>query len=200
MPRLNGNTKEKIIEEALKLFSEKGFEAVSIRAIADAVGIGNSALYKHFSSKQEIFDSIVILSKEKYLSQCQNITKDIRGINAVKENCIRMFIYQTTDPWIVNFRQLLLLEKFHNPQMAEIYKEFFLDIPLNNQAKIFTNLQKKGLMTEGDVKVFAMELYAPFYLYHFVEYSEKKLLPLYEKHVEYFFNTHFIPEVSRTIL
>ena len=51
MGRKKGNTRDKIIEESLKLFSVEGFEAVSIRTIADAVGIGNSALYKHFKNK-----------------------------------------------------------------------------------------------------------------------------------------------------
>ncbi|MDD6306271.1 MAG: helix-turn-helix domain containing protein [Clostridiales bacterium] len=44
-----GNTKQKIIEESMKLFSVNGFHAVSVRAIADAVGVRNSALYKHFN-------------------------------------------------------------------------------------------------------------------------------------------------------
>ena len=59
MPRLKGNAKEIIMEESLKLFSVYGFEAVSVRTIADKVGIGNSALYKHFESKQAIFDALV---------------------------------------------------------------------------------------------------------------------------------------------
>lgn len=192
MPRLKGNTKEIIMEESLKLFAVAGFEAVSIRNIADKVGIGNSALYKHFASKQAIFDALVEELKHRYLEQCASITADIRGVDAVKENCLKMFEYQTQNEWIVNFRQLLLIEKFKNPKMAEIYKEFFVDIPINNQMKIFEDLQEKGLMIEGDPFVFAMELYAPFYLYHFVEHDYGKLKEQYQKHVEYFFNSHFI--------
>ena len=52
MEKRRGNTKQRIIEESMKLFSVHGFEAVSIRTIADAVGVGNSALYKHFKSKK----------------------------------------------------------------------------------------------------------------------------------------------------
>lgn len=192
MPRQKGKTKEIIMEEALKLFSKHGFEAVSIRTIADAVGIGNSALYKHFESKQKIMDSIIDESKERYLKQCSFITEKMRGLEAVKKGCLEMFEYQTTDEWIVAFRQLLLLEKFHNPQMAKIYKEFFVDIPLNTQEKIFKSLQKQGLMVSGDARVFAMELYAPFYLYHFVEHDYNELKQQFEKHAEYFFNTYLL--------
>ena len=64
MEEVKITTKERILEEALKLFSVSGFEGVTIRNIADAVEIRNSSLYKHFSSKQEIFDAIVEKAKE----------------------------------------------------------------------------------------------------------------------------------------
>lgn len=199
MGRRKGNTRERIMEEALRLFSIDGFEAVSIRTIADAVGIGNSALYKHFKSKREIFDSIVEMEKERYVQLCENVSTDMRGIETVKEACLSMFRFQTTDEAIVAFRRLLLHEKFKDPQIAEIYKTFFVDIPIQNQVRIFTYLQEKGLMIDGDVTVFAMELYAPFYLYHFVEFEPEILFEQFEKHIEYFFNTHFIKDNSNRV-
>ena len=155
----------------------------------------------HFSRGGTIHLNIhsnVEMEKERYLNQCKNITSDIRGIDAVKRNCLSMFQYQTTDESLVAFRRLLLLEKFKNPEIAEIYKTFFVDIPLDNQIAIFEQLQKQGLMITGNTRVFAMELYAPFYLYHFVEYDPEKLISLFETHLEYFFKQHFIPEKKTT--
>ncbi|MCR5025555.1 MAG: TetR/AcrR family transcriptional regulator [Lachnospiraceae bacterium] len=185
MPRLKGNTKEIILEKALMLFSQKGFESVSIRDIAAEVGIGNSALYKHFESKQAIFDSLVEKLKKEYLESSSIVSEDIRGIDAVKEACLKMFKYQTGDENIVRFRQLLLIEKFRNPEMAEIYREFFVNIPLRRLTSIFDTLQGKGLMEEGDIFVYAMELYAPFYLFHFVEY-DRDIMDKLMIHVENF--------------
>lgn len=185
MPRLKGNTKEIILEKALMLFSQKGFESVSIRDIAAEVGIGNSALYKHFESKQAIFDSLVEKLKKEYLESSSIVSEDIRGIDAVKEACLKMFKYQTGDENIVRFRQLLLIEKFRNPEMAEIYREFFVNIPLRRLTSIFDTLQGKGLMEEGDTFVYAMELYAPFYLFHFVEY-DRDIMDKLMIHVENF--------------
>ena len=194
MPRLKGDTKTIILEEALKLFAIKGFEAVSVREIADRVGIGNSALYKHYESKQAIFDALVVSLKERYLAQSHTITSKIRGIDELKKQAFRMFEYQTNDPLIVQFRQMLLIEQFRNPQMAEIYKEFFVDIPINREKEIFEELQEQGLMVKGNAGVYAMEFYAPFYLYHFVDHDEEKLLKYYKKHLQYFFEEHFIKE------
>jgi len=194
MPRLKGNTRTIIMEKALELFAVRGFEAVSIRAIADAVGIGNSALYKHFESKQAIFDALVAELKTRFLEQCSTITEDIRGLESVKDNCLRMFEYQTQNMWVVHFRQLLLIEKFRDPHMAQVYREFFVDTPLERQSRIFMQLQSKGLMRAGDPYVYAMELYSPFYLYHFVEHDYAELKEKYIQHIERFFEAYFIPE------
>ena len=53
------NTKQKILAEALSLFSEKGYSAVYVGEIAEAVGIKAPSLYKHYKSKQDIFNSCV---------------------------------------------------------------------------------------------------------------------------------------------
>jgi AcrR family transcriptional regulator len=45
--------KNKIIEVSIELFSEKGYNAFSIRDITKKVGIKESSLYNHFHSKQE---------------------------------------------------------------------------------------------------------------------------------------------------
>lgn len=186
------NSKEKILVQSLKLFSINGFEAVSIRTIADAVGIGNSALYKHYKSKREIFDSIVQMEKERYLQACSSAMEKMKDLENVKKITLEMFKFQTTDESIVAFRRLLLIEKFRDPEIAGIYKNFFIDIPIQYQIKIFKKLQKNGLMIQGNAQVFAMEFYSPFYLYHFVEFEPEKIFPLLKKHVEYFLEGHMI--------
>ena len=51
-------TRERILDEALTLFSESGYGDVYVGDIADAVGIKAPSLYKHFKNKQEIFDAL----------------------------------------------------------------------------------------------------------------------------------------------
>ena len=60
------STKELILEEALKQFSEKGFVGTSMSDIAKPLGITKAALYKHFKSKQQIFDEIISESEERF--------------------------------------------------------------------------------------------------------------------------------------
>ncbi|HEX3012658.1 MAG TPA: helix-turn-helix domain-containing protein, partial [Methanobacterium sp.] len=41
-------TKEKIFDSAIELFAKKGFDATSMREIAEAVGIKKASLYSHY--------------------------------------------------------------------------------------------------------------------------------------------------------
>ena len=95
-----------------------------------------------------------------------------------------MFRFQTGDEWTMMFRKMLMIEQFRNPQAEVLYKEFFIDIPLQRQQQIFKALIKEGLMKEKDPEVLSMELYAPFYMYHTIKRNPKELERLFEKHAE----------------
>ena len=58
-------TKQSIFDVSVKLFSEKGYDAVSLREIAGEVGITNAAIYNHFSSKEAILNDIFAVFKRK---------------------------------------------------------------------------------------------------------------------------------------
>ena len=53
------DTRTRIQEVALRLFNEHGYEATSLREIADEVGVTKAALYYHFKTKEEIVTSLI---------------------------------------------------------------------------------------------------------------------------------------------
>lgn len=53
-----GDTKELLLEAALALFAEKGYEGTSVRDIARSVGLSESVLYAHFSGKRAVFEAV----------------------------------------------------------------------------------------------------------------------------------------------
>lgn len=186
------STKERIIEESLKLFAVNGFESVSVRTIAAAVGVRDSALYKHFSSKQAIFDAIVEQSIERFKQQYTKV--DIKHLNSdnLVDSCMMMFRYQTKDPWIQYFRQILIIEQFRNSKIADLYKKIFIDMPIAGQKSIFDELIQAKVMKDNDAYVMAMELYAPFFLFHTVKEEDETLEKYLRKHVENFMSNNLI--------
>src|SRR5688572_16798393 len=51
------DTRARIQAVALDLFTEQGYDATSLREIAEQLGVTKAALYYHFKSKEEIVDS-----------------------------------------------------------------------------------------------------------------------------------------------
>lgn len=67
------STKERILQEALKLFSQQGYAAVGVEQIAAEVGIKAPSLYKHFKGKQDIFDAIFTEMQRRYDVQAEKM-------------------------------------------------------------------------------------------------------------------------------
>ncbi|MBQ5676947.1 MAG: hypothetical protein IIV45_18120, partial [Lachnospiraceae bacterium] len=127
-----------------------------------------------------------------YQEKVAKVVTEMKRQKDGKDTSLQMFLFQTGEPWIVMFRQLLLIEKFRNREIAKLYKEFFVDGPINTQMEIFQSLIDAGMMKPGNTRVYAMELYAPFYLYHFVEENKEELLELFKIHYEYFWSHYAI--------
>ncbi|WP_338722655.1 TetR/AcrR family transcriptional regulator [Devosia sp. XK-2] len=53
------DTRERLLAAALDLFAAQGFAATSVRQIAEAVGVRDSAIYGHFEGKQAILDVLM---------------------------------------------------------------------------------------------------------------------------------------------
>ena len=66
-----GNTKERILEVALESFAQSGYLGTSMNDIAKQLGITKAALYKHYTSKQEILDRIVERMNEMDLERAK---------------------------------------------------------------------------------------------------------------------------------
>lgn len=73
---LFGGKREEIIEIALRLFMEYGFEQTSIRRIIQEAGGEVGMFYHYFKSKQEIFDIAVQYYLDKYVESYKQIAED----------------------------------------------------------------------------------------------------------------------------
>lgn len=193
------NTREKIIYESLNLFSKKGFNAISVRDIAKAVGIKASSLYNHFENKQDIFDTIV----KKYSDHIKNFFdhKIINyNFNEVMPNKIKWFLdeqffkksavifkFYLEDEYIVKFRKLLTIEQFNDSKIADLYNKLFIDDILDFQTRVFTILMNANIFVKKDPYTLALQFYSPVFLlfYKYENITDKERLSL-ENHISEF--------------
>ena len=97
------DTRQKILDKALELFSARGYDSVSVGEIAKAVGIKAPSLYNHFPGKQAIFDAIVESTAAQYEADTdksdihvQSVAQDIPAFAEITED-FRVFASQRND-------------------------------------------------------------------------------------------------------
>lgn len=68
--------KEQILDKALHLFLEKGFDKTSISDILDSLNIARGTLYYHFESKEAIMDAIIARQAQEVIQKVEKIVDD----------------------------------------------------------------------------------------------------------------------------
>lgn len=196
------NTKEIILFAALKLFSGDGYDGVTMRDIAEEVGIMQSSLYKHYTSKQEIFDTLVTRMEQYYADALQKFElpagelgqaakEYATGGNAIlKKISTSIFLFNLKDEYASQFRRLLSIEKYKNKDIEAIYRKVCFDSILAYQSKLFAQMIKQGYMKEIDPYIMALQFYSPIFLllnqYDGIPEKEEEALALLGKHIEQF--------------
>lgn len=191
------NTKEKILEEALRLFAQSGYMGTSMNEIASRLGVTKAALYKHYSSKQEILDSIVERMNhmdaertKEYEMPHGDMEEVIAGYKNTAVEKIRQFtkvqfLHWTEDEFSCCFRKMLILEQYRDPEMAKLYQNYLAEGPLRYMEAIFSGIAESS----EDAKQLAVDFYGPiFLLYSIYDGAENKqeVVKLVDAHVERF--------------
>ena len=168
-----GNTKDRIFEEALTLFSQNGYEASSVRDIAGKLGMTQAALYKHYKNKQAIFDSIVERMKTNERSRAGEynmpaITDEPESdsykslsVSQLKLYSLIQFLYWTEDSFASRCRRMLCLEQYHNYQAGFLYQQYLINGQFVYMEKIISELIRQGQWVEGNAWDMAVEYYGP---------------------------------------
>lgn len=168
-------TKDKIIYESLKLFSVKGYDGVSMREIAAAVGIKGASIYNHFSGKEEIFNAIFDTMKMRYgdaamamkIPTEENEETVQAYLNIDETELFRMaeglLSFFCKDEFTVMFRKLLMSEQHKSPLAAKVLKQYYLDAPILFQTQLFEALKKQGVFKDVDAGMIALHFYSPIY-------------------------------------
>ena len=200
------NTKERIVDEALTLFSVQGFKGTTVKNIADAVGIKDSSIYKHFKSKQEILDAIVDQMKGRMeeLSGTLGIPQDIDedsvmtaykdlSLQELQEISRKAFLFYLKDEFMSRFWRLSQMEQYQNREIYDIYRSIFFEQSIRYQTELFAEMIRQGAFREADPEVVAVNFYAPIYflLSKYQEESDvEEALRMLDKQIEEFYHIY----------
>lgn len=173
------DTKIRILNEALALFSIKGYDGVTMFDIANAVGIKPASIYKHYTGKEEIFRSIVKEFEEKTGNIFNASVLDNRVyLDVTKEMLIEMiqqtFQLYAQEPFLTRCRRLFMISAFHRPEIGDLYVKYFIEMPMQYQAELFAILQENKMLDKRDTSIMAYHFYTPI-LILLQEFDYKKI-------------------------
>lgn len=169
-------TKQRILDEALTLFSVKGYEPVTVAEIAEAVGIKAPSLYKHYKSKQDIFAAIIDEMDTRYEQQAALLRIDGREAEKDKEFYVninedelvdmgtKLFLYFLHDEYVCKFRKMLTIEQYGNKDISTLYAKRYIDEPLSYQRTVFDMLTGVGVLVPENPNIIALHYYSPIFM------------------------------------
>ena len=147
MQQRSEETRSRIIESAIKLFSTRGFNAASVDDICKDAGISKGAFYHHFESKQALFLALL----DGWLQTIDNAIEASKDLT-VPETFTRMttafpYIFETAGEGLPMFLEFWL-------QASRDKKIWEASIaPYRRYHKYFTSLIKKGVDEGSFVEV-----------------------------------------------
>ena len=158
------DTKEKILSAALELFSQNGYAGTNIRELSAALGMGKSSLYRHFESKEAIWnallDEMIAYYAERFGS-AEHLPPVPESLEGLTQMTMRMVNLTIRDERIIMTRKVLTLEQYRDPRARALATKHFLTGLTEMFTRIFTGMMEKGLLHREDPQMLAFAYTAP---------------------------------------
>ena len=195
------DTRDRILDAALDLMSGCGYDGVSVRDIADAVGIKGASLYKHFEGTREVFDALIA----REIAALENTLREL-GANAtlddspeayasddmpeLEELVWRSYLPFFCDERIRKLRRMLEVSRYADERCATLYRTVFAERPLALQERIFGRLVEKGAFNQCDVALAARQFHGPMLMLMNLETKPDEARKFCIRHVRAFNELH----------
>ncbi len=158
------NTKSRVLETALMMFSEKGYEGTNIRELSAALGLSKAAFYKHYESKEEIWNAVLDKMNSYYYERFgspDNLPEIPKSINELKALTMRMLNFTIHDEKVIMTRKILLTEQFRDERVRSFATEHFNMGLETIFARIFDGMMKNGSLKKDDPFMLAFAYTTP---------------------------------------
>lgn len=194
-------TKDRILDEALVMFAEHGYKGTNLRDLAARLELSKSALYKHYASKEDIWNALLDKMEAYYarrFGSMDNLPPAPDSWEAFMQMMMGMISFTVHDPQIILTRKLLTIEQFHDARVCKLATKHFLEGTANIYAKVFEGMMEKGLLKKSDPAMLAFSFTAPISaLIHLCDREPDRhdeALGRMDAYVKYFIATHAVKE------
>ena len=158
------DTKEKILLAALDMFSQKGYEGTNIRELSASLGLVKSGIYKHYESKEAIWNALLdrmIAYYGERFGSAEHLPPVPASLEDFVSMTMRMVHLTIHDEQIVKTRKVLTLEQYRDERARDLATKHFLTGLTEMFTHIFTGMMDKGLLKKDDPAMLAFAYTAP---------------------------------------
>ena len=158
------DTKERILASALDMFSQKGFSGTNIRELAGSLGMGKSSMYRHFESKEEIWNALLdelIAYYEARFGSPEHLPPVPDSPEELVDLTMRMVDFTMHDETVIKTRKMLTIEQFRDERARALATKYFHTGLTEMFTQLFAGMMDKGLLRKDDPAMLAFAYTAP---------------------------------------
>ena len=158
------DTKERILEAALELFSQNGYAGTNIRELSASLGLVKSGVYKHYESKEAIWNALLdemIAYYGEHFGSPDHLPPVPDSLEALTQLTMQMVNITVHDEKIIMTRKVLTLEQFRDDRARALATKHFLTGLTEMFTHIFAGMMDKGLIRRDDPAMLAFAYTTP---------------------------------------
>ena len=158
------DTKERILAAALEMFSKNGYAGTNIRELSASLGLVKSGVYKHYESKEAIWNALLdemIAYYADHFGSAEHLPPVPDSLEEFVQMTMHMVNITVHDEKIVMTRKMLAIEQFRDDRARDLATKHFMSGLVEMFTHIFTGMMEKGLLRKDDPEMLAFAYTAP---------------------------------------
>jgi len=154
----HNGTRKKILEVATELFALKGFNAVSMRDIAKAVGIKMSSIYYYYEGKESLLHEVLTAFESRYrhyFDWLSAVNEQSNSVDSMMDNIFNTEFLEMRDPMGCFGISLILKEQHNNEAVRKYAFDLFFEYGIKRLQADLDKLAAKKIIPPSDTKTIA---------------------------------------------
>jgi AcrR family transcriptional regulator len=161
-------TKDRIFDAAVDLFADRGYDGVSVRDIARAVGLTEGAVYKHYASKEDILNAIFAYVENRLYTPQSTWTNDLSSGRCSFEEIIgSMPRAMASEPFMIKLTRIMLIEMYRNEKIREYVRRNLFDRPVDETDALLRLLVELGVIKPCNTRAMSTMIIAYLTYWYF---------------------------------